>query len=127
VLPVEAYSRLEAAPSVKPVLTAPYGFPYIVLNTKQGPFANVGLRQSVEVALNNADMMGAGFGDRKVLRHRSQPLREEHAVLFDGRHRKYGKGDAKKAAALAASAKYDGTPIRILTSQQYDFHYRIAL
>jgi peptide/nickel transport system substrate-binding protein len=39
----------------------------------------------------------------------------------------YGKGDAKKAAALVAAAKYDGTPIKILTSQQYDFHYRIAL
>ena len=39
----------------------------------------------------------------------------------------YGKGDAKKAAALVAAAKYDGTPIKILTSQQYDFHYRMAL
>ena len=25
------------------------------------------------------------------------------------------------------AAKYDGTPIKILTSQQYDFHYRMAL
>ncbi len=28
---------------------------------------------------------------------------------------------------MVAAAKYDGTPIKILTSQQYEFHYRIAL
>jgi peptide/nickel transport system substrate-binding protein len=50
---------------VKPVLTSPFGFPYLVLNTKQGPLANLALRQAVEAALNNADMMGAGFGDPK--------------------------------------------------------------
>ena len=32
-----------------------------------------------------------------------------------------------KGAALVTAAKYDGTPIKILTSQQYDFHYRMAL
>ena len=28
---------------------------------------------------------------------------------------------------MVAAAKYNGTPIKILTSQQYDFHYRMAL
>jgi peptide/nickel transport system substrate-binding protein len=28
---------------------------------------------------------------------------------------------------MIASGKYDGTPIKILTSQQYEFHYRMAL
>ena len=55
-LPVESYSRLENSPNVKPVLTSPFGFPYLVLNTKQGPLANLALRQAVEAALNNADM-----------------------------------------------------------------------
>src|SRR5438445_738873 len=43
-LPVESYSRLEGAAGVKPVLTSPFGFPYLVLNTKQGPLANLQLR-----------------------------------------------------------------------------------
>src|SRR5690349_3753562 len=65
VLPVESYARLESAPNVKPVLTAPFGFPYLVLNTKQGPLGNVALRQAVQASLNDADMLGAGFGDPK--------------------------------------------------------------
>src|SRR5947208_15044484 len=46
-LPVESYSRLDGAASVKPVLTSPFGFPYLVLNTKQGPLANHQLSQAV--------------------------------------------------------------------------------
>ena len=127
VLPVEAYSRLESAPNVKPVLTAPFGFPYLVLNTKQGPLRNVTLRQSVEAALNNADMMAAAFGDKKFYDTDPNHYAKNTPFYSMAGTENYGKGDAKKAAALAATAKYDGTPIRILTSQQYDFHYRIAL
>jgi peptide/nickel transport system substrate-binding protein len=127
VLPVEAYSRLENAPNVKPVLTSPFGFPYMVLNTKQGPLTNVTLRQSVEAGLNNADMMAAAFGDRKFYDTDPNHYAKNTPFYSMVGTENYGKGDAKKAAALAATAKYDGTPIRILTSQQYDFHYRIAL
>jgi peptide/nickel transport system substrate-binding protein len=65
VLPVEAYSRLEAAPGVKPVLTAPFGFPYIVLNTSKARLPTSRCARRSQASLNNADMMGAGFGDRK--------------------------------------------------------------
>ena len=127
VLPVEAYSRLENASNVKPVLTSPFGFPYMVLNTKQGPLVNVTLRQSVEAALNNSDMMAAAFGDKKFYDTDPNHYAKNTPFFSMAGTENYGKGDAKKAAALAATAKYDGTPIRILTSQQYDFHYRIAL
>src|SRR6266496_814231 len=126
-LPVESYSRLENAPSVKPVLTSPFGFPYLVLNTKQGPLANLALRQAVEAALNNADMMGAGFGDPKFYTTEASHYAKNTPFYSTAGTENYGKGDAKKAAALVASAKYDGTPIKILTSQQYEFHYRMAL
>jgi peptide/nickel transport system substrate-binding protein len=127
VLPVEAYSRLDGVASVKPVLTAPFGFPYLVLNTKQGPMANIALRQSVEASLNNADMMAAAFGDKKFYDTDPNHYAKNTPFYSMAGTENYGKGDAKKAATLAATAKYDGTPIRILTSQQYDFHYRIAL
>ena len=126
-LPVESYSRIESAPNVKPVLTAPFGFPYLVLNTKQGPLANLALRQAVEAALNNADMMGAGFGDPKFYTTEASHYARNTPFYSTAGTENYGKGDAKKAAAIVAAAKYDGTPIKILTSQQYDFHYRMAL
>ena len=126
-LPVESYSRLEGNAGVKAVLTAPFGFPYLVLNTKQGPLANLQLRQAVEAALNNADMMGAGFGDAKFYSTDSSHYAKNTPFYSTAGTENYGKGDAKKAAALVASGKYDGTSIKILTSQQYDFHYRMAL
>ena len=126
-LPVESYPRLESAANVKPVLTAPFGFPYLVLNTKQGPLTNVVLRQAVQAALNDADMLGAGFGDPKFYSAEANHYAKNTPFYSTAGTDHYGKGDAKKAAAMIASAKYDGTPIRILTSQQYDFHYRIAL
>src|SRR6478736_6363057 len=64
-LPVESFARIDGKPNVKAMLTTPFGFPYLVLNTKQGPLANVALRQAVQAALNDADMLGAGFGDPK--------------------------------------------------------------
>jgi len=127
VLPVEAYSRLETATGVKPVLTAPFGFPYIVLNTKQGPLANVALRQALQASLNDADMMGAGFGERKFYDTDPNHYAKNTPFYSMAGTESYGKGDVKKAAAMLSAAKYDGAPIKILTSQQYDFHYRIAL
>src|SRR5258708_29357848 len=126
-LPVESYSRLEGNAGVKAVLTSPFGFPYLVLNTKQGPLANPQLRQAVEAALNNADMMGAGFGDPKFFTTDSSHYPKNTPFYSTAGTEHYGKGDAKKAAALVAAAKYDGTPVKILTSQQYEFHYRMAL
>jgi peptide/nickel transport system substrate-binding protein len=126
-LPVESFARIDGKGNVKAVLTAPFGFPYLVLNTKQGPLANMALRQAVQTALNDADMMGAGFGDPKFYSVEGNHYAKGTPFYSTAGTENYGKGDAKKAAAMVAAAKYDGTPIKILTSQQYEFHYRIAL
>ena len=38
----------------------------------------------------------------------------------------YNLGDGEKAKALLKKANYDGKPLRILTSRQYEFHYKMA-
>ena len=98
-LPVESYARLESAANVKPVLTAPFGFPYLVLNTKQGPLANVALRQAVQAALNNADMLGAGFGDPKFYSADANHYAKNTPFYSTAGTENYGKGDAKAAAS----------------------------
>ena len=64
----------------------------------------------------------------EVLHRRGQPLREEHAVLL-GRPAPSttARATPRRPSAGARQASYDGAPIKILTSQQYDFHYRMAL
>src|SRR5207249_6630024 len=84
-------------------------------------------RKSVEAALNNSAMMGAAVGDAKFYTTDSSHYAKNTPFYSMAGTENYGKGDTKKAAALVTAAKYDGAPIKILTSQQYEFHYRMAM
>lgn len=126
-LPVESFSRLENQAKVEPLLTKPFGFPYIVLNTKAGPLTKKELRQAVLTALNMTEMMTAGFGDPKFFSVEGNHYPKGSLYYSNAGVDHYNNGDAKKAAAMAKAAGYNGTPIRIMTSKQYEFHYRIAL
>jgi len=126
-LPVESFKRVSATPGVKAELTMPYGFPYIPLNTKQGPFANLMLRQAFQLALSDTEMLMAAFGDPKFFAAAAEHFPKGSPFYADASSAPYDKADAAGAKKLLAEAKYDGTPIRILNSKQYDFHNRIAL
>ena len=75
-----------------------------MLNTKQGPLANMALRQAVQAALNDADMMGAGFGDPKFYSVEGNHYAKGTPFYSMAGAENYGKGDAKKAAAAAVQA-----------------------
>ena len=126
-LPVESFKKVSSAAGVKAELTMPYGFPYIPLNTKQGPFADIKLRQAFQLALSDTEMLMAAFGDPKFFAAAAEHFPKGSPFYSDAGSGKYDKGDAAGAKKLLAEAKYDGTPIRILNSKQYDFHHRIAL
>lgn len=126
-LPVESYKKVSGAAGVKAELTMPYGFPYIPLNTKQGPFADLKLRQAFQMALSDTEMLMAAFGDEKFFAAAAEHFPKGSPFYTTAGASAYDKADAAGAKALLAQAKYDGTPIRILNSKQYDFHHRIAL
>lgn len=126
-LPVEALSRLSNKPNVQPVITAPFGFPYVVLNTKQGPLANQGVRQAVQAALNMKDIMAAGFGDPKFFAVEGNHYPKGSPFYSTARVTDYNQANPTKARDLAAKSGYKGEPIKYLTSKQYEFHYRMAL
>ena len=64
-LPTEALSRLEqSGGKTVPLLTTSFGFPYLVFNTKEGVAANLGLRQALQTALGQGEMLA----DRKSTR-----------------------------------------------------------
>jgi peptide/nickel transport system substrate-binding protein len=126
-LPVEAAGRLEGKPAVKAVITAPFGFPYVVLNTKQGPLTSQGVRQGVQAALNMKEIMTAGFGDPKFFSVEGNHYPKGSPFYSNEGASAYNQGNPAKAKELAAKGGYKGEPIKYLTSQQYDFHYRMAL
>jgi peptide/nickel transport system substrate-binding protein len=71
--------------------------------------------------------MGAAFGDPKFYSIEGNHYAKGTPFYSTAGTENYGKGDAKKAAALVAAGKYDGTPVKLMASQQYEFHYRMAL
>jgi peptide/nickel transport system substrate-binding protein len=89
--------------------------------------ANLGVRQAFQEALSNTEIMTATYGDKRFfsLEANHYPKGSLFYSMAGAEH--YNQGNAKKAAAMLAAAKYNGAPIRLLTSQQYDFQYRIAL
>lgn len=126
-LPVEAFKRLSSTASVSPVLVAPYGFPYLVLNTKQGAFADKKVRQAFQIALNATEMLLAAFGDEKFFKATAAHFPKSSPFHSTEGASSYNKADIAAAKKLMTEGKYDGTPIRILNSKQYEFHHRMAL
>ncbi len=126
-LPVETYSRLEGKSNIAPLLIKNFGFAYIVLNTKLGVLSDIRLRQAVQMALNHTEMLSVGFGDPKFFSVEAPHYPSTSIFHAKDGTEAFNVADAKKAAALVKEAGYDGKPIRILASQQYEFHYRMAL
>ncbi|MFT4192913.1 MAG: ABC transporter substrate-binding protein [Comamonas sp.] len=127
-LPTEALSRLEKATGkTVPVLTPSFGFPYLVLNTREGVLASQPLRQAVQAALGEGEMLAAGFGDERFFTVEGNHFPKGSPFYSTAGTDQYNQRNAAKAQALAATAGYKGEPIRVLTSRQYDFHYNMAL
>ncbi|WP_438618334.1 ABC transporter substrate-binding protein [Oryzifoliimicrobium ureilyticus] len=123
----EALDRLKGSAASEPVVLKPFGAPVLVMNTKEGVLANKTLRQAIQVALNPEDMLLAAFGNPEFFTVDGALYPEGYIWHTDEGIERYGSGDPEAAAALMKKAGYDGqTPIRILTSRQYEFHYKMA-
>lgn len=126
-IPVEAFSRVASSGASEPLMLKPAGWPVFVLNSGTGKTTSPVLRKAIRAALSMEDMMAAAFG--------STDFYEIDAALYPapfswhtdaGTEGAYNIADPAAAAALLAEAGYDGSPLRILTSRQYEFHYKMA-
>lgn len=126
-LPTEMAARLKNQRAVEALIVKPFGFPLMILNGKAGPMANQGLRQAVLSALSPQDMLLAGFGD-PIFFSIEGSIYPQGTPFYDKASVKgYDAQDPKIAGELAKKAGYKGEPIRIMTSQQYDFLYKMSL
>lgn len=126
-LPVEKLLRFDGQPQVRPVVTAPFGFPYAVLNTGAGILADQAVRQGVQAALNMNDIMAAAFGDRRFYTVEASHYPPGSPFHSDARASDYNQNNPGKARRLASQSGYRGGAVRLLVSKQYEFHYRIAM
>src|SRR5262249_24357109 len=126
-LPVEALPRLKASAAVEPLVFRSFGWPLFFANTKQGPLANVKLRQAVFSSMSFEDMLAAAFGTEECYELDAAFYPQGFALHSDAGADIYkAAGDTERARKMVAEAGYKGEKIRILVSQQYDFHYKLA-
>ncbi len=127
-LPVESIGRLEkAGAAVVPIMTQSFGFPYLVFNTKEGVLASQPLRQAVQIAFGPGEMMAAAFGDTRFFVVEPNHFPQGTSLYSTAGADKYNQRNPVAAKEMAAKAGYNGQPVRILASRQYEFHYNMAL
>ncbi len=126
-IPVESYDRIKSSDASEPVMLKPFGMAVFVLNSGEGITKNKALRQAVQVALGDEDMMIAAFGSKDFYSADAALYPEGFAWHTQaGVEGHYNVADPAKAGELLKQAGYKGEPLRILTSRQYEFHYKMA-
>lgn len=125
-LPAESFARVESSDAAEPLVLEPFGWPLFAINHKQGLLADKTLRQAVQAALPHDDMLFAAFGDDTFFQVDGAQYPEGWTWHTEAGTDLYNQNDLEKASALLEEAGYDGTPLRILTSRQYEFHYKMA-
>jgi peptide/nickel transport system substrate-binding protein len=126
-LPTEAMPRLQSAGTVEPLVFRSFGWPLFFCNLRQGPLSNAALRRAVLASLNFEEMLTAAFGSREFFMTHPAYYPAGFALHSDAGADVYkAAGDSARAKQIASDAGYKGETIRILVSQQYDFHYKLA-
>jgi len=125
-LPAESLARLDASEAADPILLKPFGWPIFAINHKAGLLTDKAMRRALQAALPIDDMLFAAFGDENFFIVDGPMYPEGWAWRTDAGTEMFNQNNSAKAGDLLQSAGYDGTPLRILTSRQYEFHFKMA-
>ena len=125
-MPVESIDRLKGKAGIAPIILKPFGFPIFAMNMRKGIMTNLDLRRAVQTALGPEDMLAAAFGEKEFYTANGALYPKPFVWNSDMGVKAYGQANAKAAGELLKSGKYDGSPLRILTSRQYEFHFKMA-
>ncbi len=127
-VPSDLFDELDDDAGTNVVLNGGPIFGLVFMNSKAGPLrSNFELRQAIQAALNKEDALRVSIGPEKLWRANGSFLPKGNAWYSDAGTDRFSEGNAEKAKALATEAGYDGTPIKLLVSTNYAFHYDQAV
>ncbi|MDR3410918.1 MAG: ABC transporter substrate-binding protein [Formivibrio sp.] len=123
----EFYDKIKASTTVKPAVIKPASWAFLIFNTKQGVMADPNLRLAAQAAIQPESMMIGGFGNPDLINLESSLFPKQSMFHSTADAALYNQKDGTaKAKQMLAKAGYKGQPIRILTSPQYDFLYKMS-
>lgn len=125
-LPAESYARIEESDVADPLLLEPFGWPVFAINHKAGLLTHRGIRRALQAALPIDDMLFAAFGDDTFFQVDGPMYPDGWTWRADAGAELYNQNDPDAAAQMLEEAGYEGEPLRILTSRQYEFHFKMA-
>jgi peptide/nickel transport system substrate-binding protein len=124
----DMYVQFQDDPAVQSLLIGPFGWPFFAMNKSEGLFADKAMRQAFLAALNMDEMMAGAFGDPELYDVNGSIYPREISTWYsEAGIDAYNRNDPQAARQMLEAAGYDGQPVRILTSRQYDFLYKISL
>ncbi|MDF1507998.1 ABC transporter substrate-binding protein [Robertmurraya sp. DFI.2.37] len=125
-LPFDSYEQLKNSPNVV-IDVWPYGFETLVFN-KKGIFQDIKLRQAVNHAINNEELLSLAFTDKEFYGLEPAYMRPEQKNWYTkAGEENYNVHDIDKAKQLLEEAEYKGEEVTILTSSDYKYHYDAAV
>lgn len=106
------------------------GYNYLaIINHRSPVMQDVNVRRALAAAIDVYPLVLGAFGSDQVFAITPSIVPAEYGAMFNDEAGVdwYDVGDAARAAQLLADSDYDGTPIRWLTSRDYDYQYRGTL
>jgi peptide/nickel transport system substrate-binding protein len=126
-IPVESFDKIKSSTASQPLLLKPFGYPVFVFNTKEGVASKLPVRKAVTHALSMEDMLAAAFGSTEFYALDGAFYPSNFVWNTEaGVEGNYNVAQPEAAAEELKAAGYNGEPLRILTSRQYEFHYKMA-
>ena len=120
----DLYGILKDDPSVKPYISAGPIFGLMFMNSKSGILKdNYALRRAILEGLNMTEALQVSVGDPELFDAQGSFFTEDSVWHSDAGTENYNQGNAEKAAELAKAAGYDGEPISLLVSTNYQQHF----
>jgi peptide/nickel transport system substrate-binding protein len=126
-LPIDQYSLFKDNKDFL-VMKEDVGGIFLDYNKKEGIAANVKLRQAVNAALNDDDILTAAVADKEFYRLTSSYVQMPKNIWYSETGNPwYNQHNADKAKTLLKEANYQGEPFRILVSSSYQEFYNSAV
>lgn len=128
IIPGDLYGDLSEDSSVKIHVNGAPIFGLMFMNSKDGQLKDdFELRRAILTALNMDEALRVSIGPELLWDANGSYYPEGSAWHSDAGVASYNQGNPEKAKEMAAASGYDGEPIKLLVSTNYQFHYDQAV